>query len=132
MNKNILCLIVLVSAFVFSCKKYDEGPLISIASKETRVANVWKVTKAINLNGTDTTNAFYLHKWEFTNKFSVIFQINQQKYFGRWQFTQGKSNLEIVYDSLPTQTYLIKRLKEKEMILTNRANDVTINFAPVN
>lgn len=124
-----------IGSFMFSgCQKYEEGPLVSLQKREKRVANVWKVSKATDLNGKDVTASFDLKKWELTDQFSIIFHDNQTKYFGRWQFTQSNKNLEFSYDndSLGIETYVIQELKDKELTLTNRESDITIEFIPVN
>ncbi|MCU0435650.1 MAG: hypothetical protein MUC87_19475 [Bacteroidia bacterium] len=40
-----------------SCKKYPEGPAISLRTKTARVANEWEVEKSLR-NGVDQTEAF--------------------------------------------------------------------------
>ena len=123
----------LICAFAFTgCKKYEEGPLVSLQTRVKRVSNVWKVQNAFDLNGKDVTANYDLKKWEFTDQFSVIYHEGQRKYFGRWQFTQSNENLEISYDSLEEEIYIIKELKDKELTLTQRDTDITIEFIPVN
>ena len=129
--KNLIAILVLCVVFL-SCKKYEDGPLVSLASKASRVANVWKVESANDLNEADSTALFRLHKWELTPNYSIIYSINQKKYFGRWQFTQNNENLEFTFDSLPTKTYVIKKLLNNEMSLKDRSTDITINFIPAN
>jgi hypothetical protein len=119
--------------FVFTaCSKYDDGPLVSLRKRESRVANVWKVDKAVDLNGADSTSLYFLKKWELTNNYSVIYFVNNVKHFGRWQFTANEDNVEFVYDSLPTETYTIKRLTEDELVIKNRATDITLYLVPAN
>jgi len=129
--KGKFLLAVLLFSLLAGCSKYEDGPLVSLRSRETRVTNVWRVATATNLSGADTTSAYYLKKWELTKEFSIIYSENQTKYFGKWQFTQNNENLEMVYDSLETETFIIKKLKEDEMILRNRDSEVTLNLVPV-
>lgn len=130
MIKYFFCLVIVVLSFT-SCKKYAVGSLLSVKSKNVRVANVWKVQSVKNLNGSDATALFLMLKWELTPNYSIIYSIDQTKNFGRWQFTQNNENLEFVFDNLPTKTYIIKKLLDKEMVLTDRSNDITITLVPV-
>jgi hypothetical protein len=55
--KNILSLIavlLVVSFFVTSCRKYEEGPNVSLRSKKARVTNNWRIESA-ELNGTEVS-----------------------------------------------------------------------------
>jgi len=55
--KNILSLIavlLVVSFFVTSCRKYEEGPNVSLRSKKARVTNNWRIESA-QLNGTEVS-----------------------------------------------------------------------------
>ena len=125
--------VILLVLFIFTaCSKYDDGPLVSLRKRETRVANVWKVEKAVDLNGADSTALYFLKKWELTNNYSVIYFVNNVKHFGRWQFTANEDNVEFVYDSLPTETYTIKMLTEDELVIRNRATDITLYLVPAN
>ena len=45
--KNIIKLLLfIISVVLFSCKKYEEGPLISFRSKKSKMTGVWKSTVA--------------------------------------------------------------------------------------
>ncbi len=49
--------IVIASAIISSCGKYEEGPNLSLASKKGRVANTWKV-EAFLQDGVDKTSDY--------------------------------------------------------------------------
>jgi hypothetical protein len=55
MKKYIV--ILLLSGIIFSCKKYPDGPALSLSSKKSRVANSWVLTKAVE-DGTDRTGDY--------------------------------------------------------------------------
>ena len=44
---------ILIIAFTASCKKYPEGPAISLRSKKARVCGEWRILK-LTRNGTDS------------------------------------------------------------------------------
>jgi hypothetical protein len=52
--------IYLIFVFLFSCKKYEDGPLVSFRTKKTRITGVWKLDKII-VNGVEKNddNFFY-------------------------------------------------------------------------
>ena len=53
---KLLFLILCIS--IVSCKKYEDGPAISLMSKKARIANIWKVD-VYYLNGKDITTCRY-------------------------------------------------------------------------
>ena len=58
MNKYAMSLIPLSLVMVLSmasCKKYEEGPAISLTSRSERVANTWTIDRAI-ADGNDVTS----------------------------------------------------------------------------
>ncbi len=58
--KKIIRTIVIASLSIaaFSCeKKYEDGPTVSVLSRKERVANDWKIQKAIE-NGTDISEDY--------------------------------------------------------------------------
>jgi len=63
MKKAPIYLVLFLSIFS-SCKKYDEGPAISLRSKEKRLCQEWKLKK-IELNGTiDPDEDFSYYYWD--------------------------------------------------------------------
>ena len=56
LNKAIVSATLLIlAASIFSCSSYPENPLVALGSKESRVANTWKVTYATDGEGNETT-----------------------------------------------------------------------------
>lgn len=104
------------------CGKYEDGPAISLRSKEARVCNTWQVSSAMQ-NGVDKTSDFnaafagYLldiRKDEtYTLSYSPfsIGQVNDQ---GRWEFTSDKMEIRFTDSDGDVSQYQILRLKEKE------------------
>lgn len=65
---NIVVITAVFSAFM-SCSKYEEGPKISLRSKEARVENTWKVEKYYK-NGEDKTADFFADKINYIETFT--------------------------------------------------------------
>ena len=51
---KILASLILVISILTDCKKYDEGPLISLRTKKARLAGDWKIEKIL-YDGGDST-----------------------------------------------------------------------------
>jgi hypothetical protein len=122
--KQILFIALIAAMVLPACKKYEEGPVISLRSKKARVVNVWKVD-AVYSSGVNITNDYLQthvdQKTEFRDNgefietykdnLGVVRTIN-----GTWAFDSGKEKLNITVIGI-TLSYDIIRLKEKEMWL---------------
>jgi len=95
--KKILKL-TLILAFGLSlaftgCKKYEEGPMFSLASKKARVVNIWKVEKVIE-NGQVVTSLMLLtSSWEFKEDNTFVITNGTFTDTGTWDFDSKKENL---------------------------------------
>lgn len=116
------------------CKKYPEGPAVSLRSKKERVANTWKIDAVIS-GGVDSTVFFTGFFNDYTVSFSksgnYTISYNQVRHFGLfavretgdWSFSSGKEDLRITpkqtsYGSVPSPSTLqILKLYEKELWL---------------
>lgn len=129
-----LFVILVVAAFAFSsCGKYEEGPAFSLASKKSRLVNVWQLDKAF-VNGQEITlTADDKDDYtEFTkdNELKVTWTSQGQTVTveGRWEFDDKKENI-ITEFSIMGQTVKdtarILRLKSNELwVETKNGNDV--------
>jgi hypothetical protein len=113
-----------------SCKKYDEGPAISLRSKKARVVNKWKAEK-VTENGKDVTSDYQGYTWEFKDDNKLYFNISGGLAItGKWEFNNDKSKIIVTYDITNEKSELeILRLKEKSMWL--KGNDKDDNGNPV-
>lgn len=125
--------IVLVVALGFSmnsCKKYEDGPLLSFRSKQERVVNSWKLEKYLN-NDVDKTAELTVSNYkEFYNSDGSCkrtFNDSSGDFVdqsGTWAFNSDKTQINIsgigsveLSPSLGTvsaSSIKILRLKEKE------------------
>lgn len=109
---------------ITSCKKYEEGPALTLLSKKARVAGTWELESYWE-NGVDKTSDYrqgvtsetYVYEKEGTytiNLQTIIGEINDA---GTWEFINDK--LEIKSQSNTSgsdpDTAVIVRLKSKEM-----------------
>ncbi len=121
--KTVL-LTAIVLAFVLpSCKKYEEGPLISLSSAKSRVVNVWKMEK-VWVNSSEITNSWST-LWP---SFSMELK-NDDTYIltwsplvvenGTWTFDNPKERIITTATASASSTvYTIIRLKKDEMWVT--------------
>lgn len=112
--------IALITAFgVVTCKKYEDGPALSLRTKTARVANTWKVEHAFEIGtGSVTTSDHANETWELTRKGEYIKRDNNAiDESGSWKFISDKEALEIQRVDKSTKYYTITRLKNNEMWL---------------
>lgn len=115
-----------------SCKKYEEGPALSLRSKKSRLANTWqRERKLVNgsevaLNTTDQSYRLTLKKNGDAKELNEDVFL-QEEGMGKWSLESDKEQLKIFVkfseDVHRTTVYTIVRLKEKELWLSEMLND---------
>jgi len=147
MKKIFRNFILLTIAFSFilteSCKKYPDGPLISLHTKAHRIIGTWDV-EYFSINGHDSTSylknqPFYaMYSFDNTNhNQDCFYQSSSYDYYlyGHWKLEHNKENLSVFFSlSNKLKDHLgpyraeraiwkIRRLTEKEMWLKNMYSD---------
>lgn len=118
--KLLLLIIAIISMVILSeCKKYDDGPRVSLLTKKSRLANAWKYEKVTKQNGTDITSAFATDFIEFKKDGNVIETYGNDLYPGTWLFGNNKEEIALNIPS-DTRTVSILRLKNKELWFTDQ------------
>lgn len=117
-----LFLFIFSIALLSSCKKYEEGPLLSLRSKEARLANSWKVEKYLE-NGVDKTSNsqsfFDSYSEEFTKDgiYSYSYVIGNDTYTGsgKWEFQSDETEIKVSgVSGASSETLVILKLKNDE------------------
>ena len=101
MKKLIITLVAVATlgAGMISCGKYEEGPGISLRTKNSRATGSWQIDKYVDSNGNETqpgTTLVTTYKlkdegvYEETNSLGTI--------TGTWTFDDAKENIIIVKD----------------------------------
>jgi hypothetical protein len=120
MNKRIL-IVLLIAAFLPGCKKYDEGPLLSLYSKETRVAGTWYFQN-VWYGGKDSTEHY---RYQYLDFLSVkksnggafswnhnLMATSADEYpieGGTWRFLADKDSIEmVVYKNTLTDSVVLQ------------------------
>lgn len=115
----------LLSIFITSCKKYEDGPDINLIPRKDRVANTWIIEKAYADNQ-DVTADYRAYELYLTNdgdaelkgEFSVFGQDFLYETDGTWQFTNNDENIKFDYENDDADAeYQILRLTDKELWL---------------
>ncbi len=115
-TKIIFYLILILGLSFTGCKKYEEGPALSLRSKTARVANTWKV-ELFTINGIDNTSALtsinYSETYDKDGNYSYNSSIGTGS--GKWEFQSNKEQIKRSgVSGQSTETLYILRLKEKE------------------
>lgn len=125
MKKIIQFAIVLflVAFGTLSCKKYEDGPMLSLRSKKERISNVWIIESATR-NGVDTTNDYKDYILTLTKSGGATLQLKVDFFGtdvflqtdGTWSLEELNNNLRLDFDNNDFDRYYkITKLKEQEM-----------------
>jgi len=137
-KKSILSVVIVLLMCITACKKYSEGPMLSLRSKAERVANNWRIAQALD-NGSDVTSQY--NKFELdlskggTAMLSAEYTIfnSDFKYTteGNWVFVSNKEKISFDFENDDADgVYTILRLKEKEMWLKKDGDTVELHLVP--
>ena len=131
-----LFLLLAIAATFGACKKYEEGPGLSLRSPEVRIEGTWKVFKATDKDGNDFTADFNgveitftkdgVYKYAGTNQ-GVTFTAT-----GTWSLNSDKTMIttKVSFDFggvtiTDETTSTILRLTKKEFwILTDEEDEI--------
>src|ERR1700752_4350682 len=105
MKKHFL--ILYAFAFLIAgCKKYDEGPLMSLRSKTQRICNEWQffnveyiesgVTENVTSEFEDVTLAFFSGGRVAYNEYNA--GVKQESETGKWLLSDDKDQLRYQWD----------------------------------
>ncbi len=128
----------LITFLIFSCKKYPDGPNFSWTSATERVANNWKVGKALDGN-TDVTSDFEKYEITFTKNYAATLSAKYKAFGityqyvteGTWSFGDNEKKLIVNYnDDNADKTYIILKLAEDEMWLKEEGTNLELHLIP--
>ncbi len=124
MKKSLLSLALIAtiglgSVVTPSCKKYEEGPGISLKSKKGRITGTWKSSKDIDPDGTVyTADAEDKATVEFKKDGTLTFNTNDPDFpfslSGTWSFTDKKKYITLTFGNDTSKEEIIL-LKNDEM-----------------
>ena len=124
-NKFFLLAIILTIAFA-SCKKYEDGPTISLSPKKWRVVNVWKtdktITNGVSQDGNDDNYIELKKDGKVINSWKIGTATFSDE--GTWKFGDKHETIDVTYASQTTE-YTILKLKENEMWVKTEGLGIT-------
>lgn len=135
---------ILLFAILFvSCRRYEDGPAISLLPIKARLSNTWKVEKYLR-NGVDETNNFNLLYPDYTISIdnTEVYEIHYSNapypylFPGTWKFTDSRKRFIRMTPEDSTAdpfTYEILRLKNKALWITYQdasLQPVEIHYIP--
>jgi len=134
MKKLLAFIFICSSVLLTDCKKYPEGPALSLLTKKARIVNTWKIDKYLE-NDTDLTTDFkaihkdftFLTTKEDTYTITRVFNLANASVVekGNWALTSNKKNISltptsITFGNVPnSSTWQIRKLYEKELWVIN-------------
>jgi hypothetical protein len=133
--KVFALLAVLGGLVLAACKKYEEGPALSLRTKKSRLAGDWTLDKVF-YNGQDVTSQYTSGgtTWKLTIDKggswteTVTSSVGTSTDKGSWEFVEKKEQLKMVTDgSTDTDgdTSTIVKLKNKELWLESKSGSNT-------
>lgn len=124
--KKIILLIIPIALVFTACKKYEDGPAISLNSKKHRLVNSWVIDRAYE-SGVDQTSTFKDTYVNYnltiikngTYTLSYIFNnVSPYDESGDWKFSNDKGEVyfyNAANNSNIGDKWTIYKLKEKEL-----------------
>jgi len=135
-GKILLSMAAILLFSVVGCKKYPDGPLLSVRSKSERVANNWKVGQAFD-NGKDVTSDYDRYELSLTKsgsaslsaKYVVLASTFEYVTNGTWSFVSSKEKISFDFDNNEADgVYEILKLEEEEMWLKKDGGSVELHY----
>lgn len=131
---SIACSILILA----SCKKYEDGPLLSLRSKKERIANTWTVESAYD-NGEDVTDDFDQYELQMlvdgNASLAALYSFGDLNFEfetdGTWDFEDNKNDLALDFENDDAdRTYEILKLKEEELWLMEKGGNLELHLEP--
>jgi hypothetical protein len=131
MNKRTWMVMLAIAALFTGCKKYDDGPYMSLYSKGMRVAGTWYF-QSVQYAGRDSTEHYRYQRLEFIYVKKIdggVFTWNHNLYAtsadpnpldgGLWNFVSDRDSLEmIIYKDMLQRDSVVTRWKINRLAYT--------------
>lgn len=132
--------VILIS--ISSCRKYEEGPNVSLRTKKARITNNWKYESAL-VNGVEVSlDPYYAKQKHYFYRDGKYIQtiidpitLEARNLQGNWTLYDKDKKIAITVKVPPanldsTMDYNILKLFEKQMWLRTTDNSREYHFAP--
>ena len=106
--------IVLSIPFMQGCKKYPEGPILSLRSRTERVSNTWKIDN-YKINETDYTSLVTGYVETFSKDGNYSYSWGSASGTGKWEFQNKDTEIKLTgISNQDSHTLFILKLEEKQ------------------
>lgn len=116
---RLVLILFVCSLALSSCKKYDEGPSLSLLSKKQRLTGKWELASFF-LNGNEITitnkTDININK-NGTFSTSMLIGTNTFSNNGNWAFSDDHEMLLLTYSAQSTESWKIMRLSNKQLFI---------------
>lgn len=122
---------LMIGGFTFtSCKKYEEGPSLTVLSKKARIAGIWEV-EAYLVDGVDKTSDYrafitgetleFIKEGTYTTTTNTV--LGNDTDAGTWELINDKADLKMLSNDAGStpDTMAIVKLKSKEMWVKSKS-----------
>ena len=110
----LLIFAVIMIVGVQGCKKYPEGPMISLSSRTSRVSNSWKVDN-YKVNGTDYTSLVSGYTEIYSTDGNYSYKFGLLSGTGKWASQNNDLEIRVTgTDNQTSVTLFIQKLEEKQ------------------
>ncbi|MCC6371862.1 MAG: hypothetical protein IT236_12710 [Bacteroidia bacterium] len=115
-SKGLIILLSLqLLAMLSSCKKYPEGPALSLRTRAERLANTWKVDN-YKIDGSDFTSLVSGYKESFTKQGAYSYDWGILDGSGTWVFQNSDNEVKLSgSDNQSSRTLILLQLREKTL-----------------
>lgn len=119
-NKNkfsllALLFIALTLTSIESCKKYEDGPAISLRSRSARLSNTWRVEN-YKVNGDDLTSLVSGYSETFSKSGDYSYSWGILNGSGNWTFQNKDEQVKLSgNDGQSSRMLFIRKLEEKTL-----------------
>lgn len=124
---KLILLVLSLGIFFNSCKKYEDGPAISLKTKKMRLCRKWNFTEG-TLEGNPLQFSYYMYTDEYEYKTNGKYIITGEdarnaktSYLeGTWSFSDKKENLVRSIYTNSSETLSILRLTSTDLWLCKK------------
>lgn len=138
MKFKTVCILIIASIAIASCRKYDNGPGLSLRSKKERIANNWRISQVID-DGQDVTDDYENYRLmlsktgsaQLTAKYNWFGATIEYSTSGTWELQSNNERIYMNFDDDDADaTYRITKLYEDEMWLLEEAENREFHLIP--
>ncbi len=128
---KLLFVVAIIASLAFSsCKKYEEGPSLTLLSRTSRITGEWKITKEAENGSAQTFDANARIKIDkggaYTYTYTSSYLGQAVSMTGTWKFTSDDEKIQFSYTSggsTSSDEWTIMRLSNSELFLEQQDGD---------